>query len=163
MKMNRVNTVINCLLVSVLLFTSCKPSRSELTESDIQYIKELNTSAQDGWNRGDREPYVSRYATNAIYMPPNTETVVGKDAIRTFANALPEVKVKFNTEEITGSADYAYVRGAYTVTNPIDSLLDKGKFLSVWIKTDDKWIVTNDIFNSDMPPRLMHMNTGEEE
>ena len=153
MKKNRINTVINCLLVSVLFLTSCKSrSPSVLSDSDKQYIKDLTTSAQDGWNRGDREPYVNRFSTDAIYMPPNTETVVGKDAIRTLANSFPEIKIQFNVLEIMGSADYAYVRGAFTVTNSADTLLDKGKFLSVWKKfPDDKWLLTHDIFSSDLP------------
>ena len=162
MKKNRINTVINCLLVSVLFFTSCKsPSPSVLSDSDKQYIKDLTTSAQDGWNRGDREPYVNRFSTDAIYMPPNTETVVGKDAIRTIAKSFPEIRIQFNVLEIMGSADYAYVRGAFTVTNPADTLLDKGKFLSVWKKfPDDKWLLTHDIFSSDLPVTVAP-NTNE--
>lgn len=163
MKKNRINTVINCLLVSVLFFTSCKsPSPSVLTDSDKQYIKDLTTSAQDGWNRGEREPYVNRFSTDAIFMPPNMETVVGKDAIRTFANSFPEIKLQYNVIEIMGSADYAYVRGAFTVTNPADTLLDKGKFLSVWKKfPDDKWLLTHDIFSSDLPLPVASENTDQ--
>lgn len=139
--------------MSMLFFTSCKtPSPSVLSDSDKQYIKGLTTSTQDAWNRGDREPYVNRFSTDAIYMPPNMETVVGKEAIRTIANSFPEVKIQYNVIEIMGSADYAYVRGAFTVTNPADTLLDKGKFLSVWKKfPDDKWLLTHDIFSSDLP------------
>lgn len=153
MKECKIDTVINCLLVSLLFFSSCKsPAPSVLTDSDKQYIKDLTTSAQDGWNRGDREPYVNRFSADAIYMPPNTEIVVGKDAIRTIANSFPEIKIQFNVLEIMGSADYAYVRGAFTVTNPSDTLLDKGKFLSVWKKfPDDKWLLTHEIFSSDLP------------
>ncbi len=153
MKKNRINSFINCLLVSVIFFTSCKShSPSDLTEEDKQYIRDVTTSVQDGWNRGEREPYVNRFSTDAIYMAPNMEIVVGKDAIRTFANSFPEVKINFSVIEIRGSAEYAYVRGTFTVTNPVDTLLDIGKFLSVWKKfPDDKWLLTHDIFNSDRP------------
>jgi len=163
MKKNRINTAINCLLVSVLLITSCKsPSPQVLTDSDKQYIKDLTTNAQDGWNRGEREPYVNRFSTDAIYMPPNMETVVGKDAIRTFANSFPDLKLYYNVIDIMGSADYAYVRGAFTVTNPADSLLDKGKFLSVWKKfPDGKWLLTHDIFSSDLPIPVRQEDTDQ--
>jgi uncharacterized protein (TIGR02246 family) len=137
----------------VVFLSSCKsPSPSVLTEEDKQYIKDLTNSVQDGWNRGDRETYVNRFTEDAIYMPPNREAIVGKDAIRTYATSFPEVKIHFNIMEIMGSADYAYVRGAFTVTNSADTLLDKGKFLSVWKKFhDNKWLLTHDIFSSDLP------------
>ncbi len=71
---------------------------------------------------------------------------------RTFVNSFPEVKIQYHVMEIMGSADYAYVRGAFTVTSPADTLLDKGKFLSVWKKfPNDKWLLTHDIFSSDLP------------
>ena len=149
----RINLVFHCLLFSLLFINSCKsPIPSAIGDSDKQYIKELTTSAQDGWNRGDRDPYVNRFSSDAVYMPPNSETVVGKDAIRTFVNSFPEVKIQYHVMEIMGSADYAYVRGAFTVTSPADTLLDKGKFLSVWKKfPNDKWLLTHDIFSSDLP------------
>jgi ketosteroid isomerase-like protein len=160
---NRINMVINCLLVSVLFFTSCK-SRfpSVLTDSDKQYINDLTTSTQDGWNRGERETYVNRFSTDAIYMPPNTETVVGKDAIQTFVNSFPELKIYYTVIEIMGSSDYAFVRGEFKVTNPADTLLDKGKFLSVWKKfPDGKWLLTHDIFSSDLPIPVGQGNTDQ--
>ena len=132
--------------------TTSTPPPSVLSDSDKQYIKDLITAAQDGWNRGDRGPYVNRFSTDAFYMPPNMETVVGKEAIRIFANSFPEIRIHYDIKEIMGSADYAYVRGGFNVTDPADTPLDKGKFLSVWKKfPDDKWLLTHDIFSSDLP------------
>ncbi len=95
-------------------------------------------------------------------MAPNMETLVGQEAIRTFAKSFPDVKIHFDLIEIEGSADYAYVRGAFTVHNPADTLLDKGKFLSVWKKfPDDKWLLTHDIFSSDLPVQPKSENTDQ--
>ena len=148
-----INAVIKLLVVSLFFLITCKSAApSALTDSDKQYIKDLTTNAQDGWNRGDRVPYVNRFSADALYMPPNLETVVGKDAIRTIANSFPELKIQFSILEMQGSGDYAYVRGAFIVTSPADSLLDKGKFLSVWKKfPEDNWLLTHDIFSSDLP------------
>lgn len=164
MKKTSIDIVFNCLLVSMIFFSSCKsPLPSELTESDKQYIKDLTNGAQDGWNRGDREPYVNRFSIDAMYMAPNMETVVGKDAIRTFANSFPEIKIHFSIIEIMGSAEYAFVRGAFTATNSADTLLDKGKFLSVWKKfPDDKWLLTHDIFSSDLPVPVAQLENTDQ-
>ena len=153
MKKNRINSVIICLLASVLFFTSCQsPSPPVLTEADKQYLKDLFARDQEAWNQGEREQYINRYAADAIFMIPNAEQLVGKDAIRTFLSSFPDVKISFNVIEIMGSADLAYVQGAYTISNPADSLLDKGKFVDFFKKfPDDKWLVIRDIFNSDLP------------
>ncbi len=51
-----------------------------------------------------------------------------------------------------GAGEYAYVRGAYDLTNEADSLLDKGKFMSIWKKSPaNQWILTHDMFSSDLP------------
>ena len=153
MKKPRIITIITFLFVCVIIFTSCNPSDNNiLTETDIQHFRDATTNVQNSWNQGDREPYVNRFSTDAIFMAPNMETVVGKDAIRTFANSFPELRIKFSIIEIKGSSMSAYVRGSFIVTSPADSLLDKGKYLSIWEKsTENQWQLTHDIFNSDMP------------
>ena len=85
-------------------------------------------------------------------MAPNMEALIGKDAIRNFANAFPDLKLKFSVVEIMGSSEYAYLRGGYVLTTPADSLVDKGKFLSIWKKNhEDIWFLTHDMFSSDLP------------
>ncbi len=152
--MNQYKTHINvaCWLASALFFISCNPSApSALTETDKQYFRDVTYNVQVGWNKGDREPYAKRFSADAVYMAPNREPIIGQDAIRTFANTFPEVKIEYTILEIMGSAEYAYVRGSFVVTNPADSLLDKGKYLSVWRKfPDGNWQLTHDIFSSDL-------------
>ncbi len=142
-----------CLLSNATLLISCQaPASSDLTEVDKQYIRDVTINVQNNWNKGNKVPYVDRFSSNAFYMAPNMETFIGKDAIRNFANSFPELKLKFSIVEIEGSSKYAYVRGAYTLTTPVDSLFDKGKFLSIWKKTTEKtWLLTHDMFSSDLP------------
>ncbi|MEX2232540.1 MAG: nuclear transport factor 2 family protein [Cyclobacteriaceae bacterium] len=153
MKKNRIIFAITCLLVSGNLFLTCKsPDSNELTEADKQHFTDLTAKAQDDWNRGDREAFVNRFSADAIFMAPNMESVIGKEAIRTFANAFPVVQVEFNIVEIMGSGEFAYVRGTFVVTDSADAVLDKGKFANLWKKSSDNpWQITRDIYNSDLP------------
>jgi ketosteroid isomerase-like protein len=145
--------IIVCSLFHALCFTSCNsPTGSGLTEADKQYILDVTTSVQDNWNEGKREPYLNRFSKEAVYMAPNMEALIGKDAIRDFANAFPDLKLKFSVLEIMGSAEYAYLRGGYVLTTRADSLIDKGKFLSIWKKNPENiWLLTHDMFSSDLP------------
>lgn len=142
-----------CLVCSAILLTSCQsPATSDLTESDKQYIRDVTNNVQDNWNKGNKVPYVDRFSEDASYMAPNIETLIGKDAIRSFANSFPELRLKFSIVEIEGSSKYAYLRGAYELTTPADSLFDKGKFLGIWKKTpENTWLLTHDMFSSDLP------------
>lgn len=153
MKNQNTISIATCLLAGTILSMSCQPSTPcELTEADRQIIRDITAHVQDSWNKGDREPYVDRFSDDASYMPPHMETIVGKDAIRNFASAFPEVNIRYTLVEIMGAAEYAYVRGAYDLTNEADSLLDKGKFLSIWKKSsDNQWLLTHDMFSSDLP------------
>ena len=153
MKNHNMLSIATCLLVGTIFSTSCEPPLPcTLTEADQQIIRDMTSNVQDSWNKGDRQPYVDRFSDDASYMPPYMETIVGRDAIRNFASGFPEVNIKYSLVEIMGSAEYAYVRGAYALTNKADSLLDSGKFLSIWKKTsDNQWLLTHDMFSSDLP------------
>ena len=114
--------IIVCSLFNAFCFTSCNsPTRSDLTEADKKYILDMTTTVQDTWNEGKREPYLDRFSPEAVYMAPNMEALIGKDAIRNFANAFPDLKLKFSVVEIMGSSEYAYLRGGYVLTTPADS------------------------------------------
>lgn len=153
MKNQNTISVATSILVGTILFMSCdSPISCVMTEADRQIIRDITANVQDSWNKGDREPYVDRFSEDASYMPPHMETIVGKDAIRNFASAFPEVNIRYTLVEIMGAGEYAYVRGAYDLTNEADSLLDKGKFMSIWKKSPaNQWLLTHDMFSSDLP------------
>ncbi len=123
-----------------------------LSDEDRAYLENLIPSIGVSWNAGDRQPYVDRYANDAIYMVPNQTLLDNKAAIREFVYGFPDVKAKFTTMEIGGSSSLAYIRGIYVLTDPQGNLLDKGKFLDLMKKNaDGHWEGTHDIWNSDMP------------
>ena len=143
----------NACIYQAIFFISCtSPVSSGLSETDRQFIQNSMSDVQDNWNKGNKEPYINRFSPDAFYIAPNMETMTGKDAIRNFANSFPELKLKFTITELSGSGDFAYMRGSYTLTTPQDSLFDKGKFLGIWKKTSEKaWLLTHDMFSSDLP------------
>ena len=125
---------------------------AEITDTDRDYFEKITAHAYESWNQGDRKPYVERYTDNSVYMAPNTGAITGKEAIREYVMAYPDIKVEFPFEEIFGSANHANIRGTYVISDPEGNFLDKGKYLSVWQKNQaGQWHITHDIFNSDLP------------
>ena len=92
------------------------------------------------------------YAENATLMPPNHAPVKGRAAIRTFIKEFPRLQ-RFTASpiEIEGRGDLAYVRGSYQMTFETGAT-DFGKFLEIRRhQADGRWLVTLDMFNSDLP------------
>ena len=153
MKKHRIFTIITCLLVNVILITSCEsPAPSGLTDQDKEFFQKITITAYESASKGDWEPYVNRYSTDVIVMAPNVETINGRDAALDHVNSNPPMHIEFPIVEIIGTSDHANIRGTYVITDPDGNFMDKGKYLSVWQKsTDGNWQLTHDIYNSDIP------------
>ncbi|UZR97757.1 YybH family protein [Chondrinema litorale] len=153
-------------IIAGLIVSACQPASSpELSEGDKKYMEMMTTDAYEGWNEGNREPYLARYSEDVVYMLPNGETVEGLNNVRDYVMNYPEgLTVKFPVVEFIGKGDLINVRGVFTIYNSEGTLVDKGKYLNVWQRNaNDKWEVTHDIFNSDMPLPVQETNAQEEE
>ena len=102
---------------------------------------------------------VAFYSDDAVVMPPNTERVTTKEAIRKiWKDLLTDAKLSWKASkvEVAKSGDIAFISGTYEVTmndvvtgKPVN---DHGKYLEVWEKqTDGSWKCGADIWNSDVP------------
>jgi ketosteroid isomerase-like protein len=95
----------------------------------------------------------------ASMLPPNAPIATGKDAIAKviasdFANG--NTTWHANKAGVALSGDLGYTSGTSELITKDASgktLVDKGKFLTVWKKQKDgSWKVLFDMFNSDLPP-----------
>jgi ketosteroid isomerase-like protein len=108
---------------------------------------------QEALNNGDVEGLVSLYAPDCRLMPPNGPMMEGHDAVRTMFGAMIDAGLKgeLKTVESMVLGDSGYKVGTFKVLLPDGSVMDQGKFMEVWKKTDSGWLMSNDIWNSDMP------------
>jgi ketosteroid isomerase-like protein len=87
-------------------------------------------------------------AESAVYMPANSQPLVGREAIRELFKSHPWEKVTETPAEIEGRADFAMVRGAYTST--VQGKPYAGYYIEVWQKQpDDAWRITRKVWNTD--------------
>ena len=87
-------------------------------------------------------------------MPPNLETINGRDAILESFKALKQagaaqVKLTVTSSEVSG--DMAWGTGAYEILGADGNSLDKGKWMNVSKKSGKDWKIQCDIWNSDLP------------
>jgi ketosteroid isomerase-like protein len=105
----------------------------------------------------DLDKFLSFYAADATVYPPGMPATTGTQAIKTVFTGMasaPGFALNFTPDkaDVSASGDIAYTTGTYEMA--MNGVTDKGKYVTIWKKKDGPWMVSEDIFNSDMsaPP-----------
>jgi ketosteroid isomerase-like protein len=147
-------------LVSIVLlatcFTSCtKSGPSVLSEADKTAISKATTDINQAFNATkDYKAYANAYyAENATVLYPNSEAVIGREAIIiALSNFGTTMNVFPTIVDINGKDDLAYVYGTVKMETDAKVELDHGKYLEIWKKQKDgRWQVIYDIYNTSIP------------
>lgn len=138
-------------LISVALLAACGDGPQ--VETDLAGLRDMGDSMKVQINIRDAAAIAAMYAPNGSIMPPNAETVTGREAIEVFwIEFLGTGNIIGITDtQVRASGDIGYRVGTYTIASPLNQLIDKGKFVEVWHHMDDGWRLMYDIFNSDRP------------
>ena len=92
---------------------SCAPSHATIVKDEAQ-IRSVLASYNDALNGGVTAAVLPLYAEDGVFMPPYSQSAIGKDAVRKAYDAVfEELKfhVKFNIAELVVMAPtWAYVR-----------------------------------------------------
>jgi ketosteroid isomerase-like protein len=144
-------TALSCAVIA------CQPAPAKLSDADIAALRTTTGAiAADILARRD-SAIVAQYSPNAVFMTPNAPALEGQAAIRAwFEQSPPLTTFTLSVVEIDGRGDLAYVRGTYALTiaaaGRTPAISDQGKFLEIRRKqADGSWLMTLDIFNSDVP------------
>jgi ketosteroid isomerase-like protein len=145
--------------LAVLAFAAvaCRPAPPAVSDADKATIRALGDSFVVFFHTNRDSAIAALYTENAVMMPPNHGPVEGRAAIRAFFEAYPALPDFAGTPlEVEGRGDLAYVRGTYAFSVPAGggqpAMSDHGKFVEIRRRQPDgKWLVSVDIFNSDVP------------
>jgi len=156
--------LMGCLGSAVLIFTvACNTApapapdtraadEAAVRKADADWVKAAQSKKVEDW--------VAFYTEDAVVLPPNEKTAVGKDAIRKpVADMLALPGLAFSWEptkvEVAKSGDLAYLYGTYkmTATGPDGKPMnDNGKMVEIWKKqADGNWKCVVDTWSSDLP------------
>jgi hypothetical protein len=121
-------------------------------------IDSTNRELMTHFNMGHPDIVAALYAENGVVMPPNEPVVVGRSAIKDVLAQFAAMKAQLTLTSTAVSANgpLAVERGTYSVTfTPPGAkapVTDTGKYLVHWHRIDGKWMLVDDIWNSDLPP-----------
>jgi ketosteroid isomerase-like protein len=113
------------------------------------------------FNQGHGDVVAGMYTEQAHLMPPNMPVAVGREAIKAalapFFAMKPELKL--TPDAVVANGAVAIERGTYSLTftppGATAPVTDTGKYLVHWQLTDGKWLLADDIWNSDLPAMPM--------
>src|SRR5881394_2364482 len=139
---------------------ACQPAdtsasaKSAIDAANAQWARLTST--------GHADSIAELYAADAVIMPPNMATMKGKDAIRTFFATLntmdPKPTLTLRAEAVHGAGEMAMERGRWLWAYPAGAKLppgvpavDSGKYIVHWMQQNGKWLMVDDVWNSDTP------------
>ncbi|WP_422082162.1 YybH family protein [Ulvibacterium sp.] len=154
MKKNLNNFLLSLLISIPLLGISQSISDTDLQEAK-KAIEESNAIYFTSFEKNDASIFIDRYAKDACIMLPNAPALCGVDAPKRFfemAYGFGLRNGKFITQEIFGiDREFVAETGLWETYDSKNELMDNGKFLVLWKKTDQGWKIYRDSFNSNTP------------
>jgi uncharacterized protein (TIGR02246 family) len=126
-----------------------------------QAVAAVLAKYQDALNQSDTEAVMKLYASDGVFMPQNSPSSVGADAVRkaydTVFKAI-KLSVKFNVAEVVEmSPDWVFARTNSAGTVKVHATGEGGpeanQELFVFQKIDGAWKIARYCFATTNPPR----------
>ncbi|HJU21644.1 MAG TPA: nuclear transport factor 2 family protein [Casimicrobiaceae bacterium] len=117
-------------------------------------IEENNRRFTKAHVTGDGATIDAMFAKDAKVLPPESEPVVGRDAIGKLTQQYLEAGVSEFREESTdlyGNEQILVDQGNYVVVYGKEKIRETGKYLNVWKKEGGLWKIYFNIWNTNGP------------
>jgi len=139
---------------------ACQPA--DTSASAKQAIDAANAQWPRLTSTGHADSIAEFYAADAVLMPPNMPTMRGKDAVRTFFATIntidPRPTLTLRAVTVVASGPVAVETGRWHWAFPAGAKLppgmaavDSGKYIVRWTQQNGRWLMVDDIWNSDSP------------
>lgn len=150
----------NATVFTTLAFftlTACAPLVPTTDISGDEAVIRARDEVRFGAYRdGDLEAILAGYAGDAIVMPSDAPAAAGREAIRktlaeSFASAKADGLIRSldnHTAVVSGNTGWS--SGTFKETTAVAGFpVRVGKFVATWRKSEGKWLIVRDIWNSD--------------
>lgn len=159
MKQNKILAIILVVVAVIISYASSNAQTkgySGLEEARKAIIKS-NAIYFDLYAKNDGS-VLSLYTDDACLFAPGTPPICGREALaKDFKDTYAAGVVKggkFTTLTVYGDGnEYVTEEGNWQVFGTGGKLIDEGKFLRLWKKSDNDWKMFRDSFNSNRPQK----------
>jgi len=138
--------------------------------------KQAIDAANATWPRltaaGHADSLADLYHQNAVLLPPNMAPVHGRDAIRAFFGTMngmssPPPVLTIRAESVWASGPMAVELGRWNFAWAVGAkrppgapAADSGKYIVRWVQENGRWLMVQDIWNSDVAMPMTPASPG---
>jgi len=149
------------LLAAALGCQAAAPAKDTSAEA-----KQAIDAANANWPRltaaGHADSLAQFYHPSAVLLPPNMSAVHGRDSIRAFFAVMntmssPPAVLTLRAESVWASGPMAVELGRWNFAWPAAAkrppgmpAADSGKYMVRWVNENGRWLMVQDIWNSDV-------------
>jgi uncharacterized protein (TIGR02246 family) len=152
-------TQLALVVGAITAFTACAPAAAPAVDAAAEEaaLKAITVAWFEAYNAGEVEKIVGMYTEDAVLMPPHAPVANGHAAIRTFLTTDTAAAKAAGVKLVAGPAaagfegNTGWESGSYTIADASGATVDSGSYLTVARKSDGKWLLTRDTYNSDRP------------
>jgi len=146
-----------CAFVALAVFGSASSAADSAKE--VAALRAADQNWAKAYNAGNADAVASLYDEQAVLLPPNAPGVNGRAAIKAFFVKDTAESQKAGVAFILGpkpaggvSGDMGWQSGTYAVKDKAGKVVETGKYLSISMKKDGKWLYVRDTWNADGAP-----------
>jgi uncharacterized protein (TIGR02246 family) len=147
------------LFAGLLLLTGYSGAFAAEASKDEAAIRAISPAWAKAYNAGDAKAISALYAEQAVLLPPGAPATKGNAAINAYfakdtaESAKAGVTFTLDPKSDVGiSGDLGWESGTYAVKAKSGASVEVGKYLTVYKKSDGKWLIIRDTWNADAPP-----------
>ncbi len=146
--MRAIGVTVAC--VAALAMSGCAAGNGPLSDADRTAIRAADALYVKADDARDVDTMMQLIGEGVVYMPPGSQPLVGREAVRSLFKLHPWDKLTETPAEIEGRPDFAMVRGSYAATAQGKS--SAGYYIEIWQKqTDGAWKITRKVWNTNTP------------
>ncbi|GAB3170309.1 YybH family protein [Telluribacter humicola] len=126
--------------------------QTQTTQSITGQIRRCNDAFEAAFTQQDSTSLAALYTPDASLLPPGAGEQKGPQAIRDFwmgAMQMGIAKARLTTIEAEELGDTATEIGNYELSSATGDAIDQGKYLVIWKRQGDRWLLHRDIWNSN--------------
>lgn len=136
------------------------PSEAEASFMISKEVRDADAARKSAIENGDIEAYLAFFLEDAVWIPPHSPEVIGREMARLRAGELLKqisIQQTIETQEQTVMApDWVVDRGRYTMKimpkSGGEARYESGPFLNIWRRdADGKWKIAFDMWGSKSP------------
>lgn len=148
--------------VAALTISCSQSTETQFGQQDAAKIRQRTQEFGQAFNTKDMPKVLAFYSGETVFMPPNSPTLRGRDAVGDFYKGMYSEGAEdlaIQSKDVGGHGTLAYESGTFSLTRKPavgSETRDRGKYMFIWrfYPAQKAWLIDYTIWSSDLPQRV---------